>query len=206
MTFESHNQASLETQRLAFYEKARAKAEAYLKQQGFDWQVKMIKQSDISSSGDEGPEKLLLEFSDDSKLLWTMGIEENDEYIDNQLEDIVQQMSQTYPGVDPFTVETHRGNQVIERVRGIFKEKLKHPIDLEGRIQINDRRIQETKAAIDSMIKKLPQDEQEAFKLALASGLEDFYYSNYSALRRRTEGEEGLQQKLTNQDDRRISE
>ena len=94
--------------------------------------------------------------------------------------------------VDPFTHEIHTGERALERVKyflegGINQE---HLLDhMQQRAEVFERTGKDTLETYERMLEKLPENEKQAFKLALAEGLKDFYYTHYSALRRRLESE-----------------
>ena len=168
-----------------YYEKALAKAEAYIQKDEWEYNVQIIKEVRVLGNGPDTSDKFLLKFIDSHGNSWNMSIEETDEYIDERLQMDIEKKFRSYPAVDPLTVETHTGNGVLERVKNILEEKKNGVVDFDARIEIAQNAIEQNKNAIDSMLADLSEEEQNAFRLALTRGLEDYYFSNYTAIKKR---------------------
>lgn len=85
---------------------------------------------------------------------------------------------------DPFIAEIHTGKRVLENVAEILSRDQAQYSDIK---EAHLERADQNKESWQEIIAQLPQKEREAFEVALARGLEDFYYTHYNAVRAMTE-------------------
>lgn len=180
-SFESNQEGS----GYIYYEKALAKAEKYIEEQTWKYKVQIVREVVVVGEESDKPDCLYLKFIDESGSSWNMSVEESDEYIDRQFLVDLEKKYRTYPNADQHTTEIYTGNRALERVKEILDENKKGVVSFEDRMKISQNTSAETIRAMDSMMADLSEEEQKAFKLAIANGLEDYYFSNYMALRRR---------------------
>lgn len=82
--------------------------------------------------------------------------------------------------IDPFTEEVHTGKRALESAKNLFDNH--NPEHFESSIKSHYEKAKLNAETWEKILGELPPHEQQAFRLALAQGLENFYYTHYNAV------------------------